>query len=310
MTTPSEEFWSGFDLSEIPVFDDAVDLARFSIQTHRGLNPLAKTERSRGALRFTGHGVAGHRAGVDEVFNAGLAFQRLVTAVGSSLKGARTRVSEKAMSLTKLQLDASPEPGSIMINLVSAADPAEELRPRGQMMDAGKQLIDESFEQLKSLLSVGGTPDTADSIAHQLHALGPRTAAALRSFAMTAGDSLFDIDVTWQQPLQPAMRWSVSASDLQFLVQLVEGRSLDEEPVVLNGTLITVSTSGTWYMREDEYGTIALDISSIEGSPWLEHNPQTRVQVDAVMSSKESPGRPVSRSFRAERILRLSMPVD
>jgi hypothetical protein len=187
MTSPHDDFWGVFDLDEIPVFKEASDLSRFSVETHQDRQPLARTLRSSGSLRLTGAGVTGHRANLADVGQLALSFQKLVTALGSSIYGARQSISSKAQELTELQLDSSPAPGSLILNFVPVVDPEQELRGGGEIIDADPaQLIDKTFSALSKLLQAGNAPGHSDQIAALLQDFGSMTSVSLRNFATIA----------------------------------------------------------------------------------------------------------------------------
>ncbi len=119
-----EEFRRLFvqDIAAQPVLT-AADLSRISIERHQGRSALVREVASVGALRLSGLGVTGHEAALDDVTSLGLAFQRLVTAVGASLGGftnIRGPVPKEFSAKTVLGLRAAPRPGSIVSGSIAA----------------------------------------------------------------------------------------------------------------------------------------------------------------------------------------------
>lgn len=300
-----DSFWNLFDLDEVPAFAESDDLSRFSVETHYGSSDNLKLLRSRGHLRLTGTGVLGHEADLSQVGLVASSFQKLVTALGSALSGVKNSISSKAEQLTRLRLDASPAPGSLVLNFVPATSPQSELRPRGELFDNQQQLLDRTFDALYPLLSVAGGINSLDTIAGLLRGYGPKTATALRLFAETTSSGFFDLDILWQEPLKPSKRMFVSSGDSKLITQLVNGRKLDESAVTLLGVLKTVSSSGQWEIADKDLGIVAFDISDLQGSPWVSHNPGDEITVDTSMSEIERPGRESSRSFRAYSVRRI-----
>ncbi len=283
----------------------ASDLAAISIESNSGEEAFRKTIRSTGSIRFTGHGITGHQGDAEGLFSAGNAFVHLVTAVGSALSGARSKISENAARLTRLNLDASPEPGSVIFNLVPAIEPETELRPDGELMDDKQQLVDQAISEVERLMNLDG-PATGDSLAQSLEQLGPIAARSLRTFVATTEHQHLDVDFAWRQPLQGSRRWKLSVGDSSYVRSIIDGRKLDDEPVRLTGYWKTVSMSDSWILVDDEYGTIAVNVGDIKGAPWQENNPEIRVQIDAVMIVKEAPGKLTRRSFKAKKIIKIA----
>lgn len=279
----------------------ARDLARISIEASGGNHNLRKQTKSNGALRFTGNGIEGHQGDAAGLFRAGIAFVNLVAAVGSGIEGARTRISDHAKRLTKLNLDASPEPGSVIFNLVPAIEPESELRPDGEAIDVGTQLVDRAIERVQELMYLRGLR-TGDALQASLSTLGPESARALKGFVATAVDVNLDVDFSWREPLKPERQWKLTSGDSSYLLGIINGRNLDETSVQLQGILKAVAAANTWVLVDDEYGTVAVNIEAIKGAPWRDFNPEDRVIVDAVMNTREAPGKPTTRSFKAQRI--------
>lgn len=306
MVTSHDENEAFFDLfaDEIATSTPmtARDLAAISIDLNSGAQPNHKTLRSAGSLRFTGHGINGHQGNAEGLFSAGSAFVHLVAAIGSSLLGARSKISENAARLTSLNLDASPEPGSIIFNLIPSIYPETELRPNGEILDDGDQLVDRAIEEIERLMGIQGI-DSGDEIAVSLEHLGPMVTRALRTFVTTTSGQYLDVDFAWREPLKASRRWAMNVGDATFLRQVIEGRELDDEAVVLKGYLKTVSMSDSWVFVDDEYGTIVVNISEISGAPWSDHNPEEHIQIQAMMTVREAPGKLTRRQFKAKKFL-------
>ena len=304
-TSPNDDIqWDALDFSDLPVFETARDLARFSIETHQGHNHLTRTLQSNGFIRLHGHGVSGHQANATSAFTAGIAFQKVITAIGSSLNGAKKSISKFAEQQTQLHLDGSPAPGSIIFNLVAVASPSEELRPNGELFDSSSEmLVDRSFEVLNELFTARDTLQDDQELLSMLEELGPQVSKSLRSFVSIISDRHFDLELKWQQPLAPALHWNVPTLDSERMASFISLHKLDEVPVVLHGRLHTTSLNNSWSLISDEFGRIAIDISEV-ASTIHRHKfaPGTLVEADAMMAQSDGAGVKTKREFRITRI--------
>ncbi|MCP2046379.1 UNVERIFIED_ORG: hypothetical protein J3D58_000451 [Paenarthrobacter nicotinovorans] len=302
--------------SEQPILS-ASDLSRVSIERHKGATTLARETPSVGALRLSGAGVIGHEAALEDVTTLGLAFQRLVTAVGASLggfKNIRGRVPKEFSAKTILGLRAAPRPGSIILDLSPQLDPIRELRYKGELFnDSDTQLVDAVMAELDLLVRAAAEhqPGSNDSeFSAEVRSLGPRAASALKAFALAASGSGFDLDLTWMQPLHGTTGFTLSARDAVFIAHVIAGQKLDAQPVVIHGALRTVSHGKKWELLDSEFGNIRIDVSEIEGRPWAEWNPDDLVEVTAAMTITQAPGRPATRSLVAQNISRWEGSLD
>ncbi|HJX78593.1 hypothetical protein [Glutamicibacter sp.] len=298
--TPDDAIWASLNFEDLPVFDSAQDLSRYSIETHQGHNRLARTKHSRGFLRLAGPGVDGHQADAAQAFAVGIAFQKVITAFGSALHGAKASISKIAEQQTRLRLDGSPAPGSIIFNLVAASTPADELRPNGELFDKNNELlVDRSFDALNQVFSPSESFEDRETLVTQLEDLGPQAAKALRSFVTIVGDHYFDMELKWQQPLAPALHWSVPTLKSQMLRDFIALNRLDEVPVTLTGRLHTVSISNKWSLVSDEFGKITLDLADLTERISRSSFPAgSLVEANAMMTQSEGAGSKAKRDFR------------
>lgn len=306
----SEEFFAFFsaEIDAQPVLA-STDLGRVGVERHRGQTSLVRESPSLGALRLSGDAVVGHDASLESVSLLGLAFQRLVTVVGAALEGftnIRGRIPTEFLGRTAIDLKAAPKPGSLILDLAPRMDPAEELRSGGAIWnDTDVQLLDVSIERLATLLTaaVEHKPGHDESeFSSELRALGPRVAGALKSFAQATSKAEFDFGLTWTAPLRPKTTISLTNRDAVWIAHVISGRQLDAQNVQIHGTLLTVSHGKKWELLESEFGDVSLDVSAIDGRPWVEWNPDDLVEVNAEVTITEIPGRAASRSFRALNI--------
>lgn len=308
-THDDDDFWNQFNLDALPAFETAGDLARYSIQTHQQHNPLHRTLASHGFLRLAGVGVTGHAVNAVSAFQVGIAFQKAITAIGSSLVGAKKSLSKSAELLTQLKLDGSPAPGSLVFNLVAESQPATELRPRGEIMDMEEQLVDRSFDALRYVLTPLDSMEKQEEVARYLEELGPWAVVALRNFVTEIGDNYFDLELRWEQPLKPALHLEMPTADSLALKRFIVGRQLDEEPVRIYGALHTVSVTRRWIVTSQEYGRITVDLdNAAKGLNRDDFPPGRWVLIEAMMSERRSAGDEVRRKFRATSISRADPP--
>lgn len=240
---------SNLDPDEL-LWESADDLGRLSVGAFVGEQSPVRRDVSSGFLRLTGPGVSGHRAPLTEVANAMTHFQRLVLASGLSLVGWKTtrgRAPADVVAKTRLHLDGSAAPGSLVLQMVPAMLPAQEIMPDGQgefFRDDENQVVDDAMGRSLDLLNLGGNlgPDAdASSFLSEVKESGPRVAGALRNFSKTLSESGFESDILWAQPRVKPRRSRLTVGQLAQVGALVASRKLEREPVTLEGVLRTVS---------------------------------------------------------------------
>ncbi|MGP9034569.1 hypothetical protein [Glutamicibacter nicotianae] len=299
-----DALWDSLDFSELPVFETAGDLARYSIETHLGHSELVRSLQSKGFMRLHGFGVTGHQANATKAFTAGVAFQKVITAIGSSIRGAKATISKIAERQTELYLSGSPAPGSIVFNLVSAANPADELRPNGELFDSSRELlVDKSFAMLNRIFSPRSSLSDEQELITLLEDLGPQVSKSLRNFVSLIGDHHFDLELKWEQPLVPALHWDIPTLESQDMASFISMHRLDEVPVVLYGRLHTASLGNNWQLISDEYGKIGINIGDLTNK--IRHSdfsPGTRVEANAMMTQSDGAGSKPKRDFRVTKL--------
>lgn len=247
------------------------DLGRASIEAMATAIGDVRDIASRGSVRLTGAGVQGHSADLAGVGAVAANWQRLVTAVGASLEGARSAkgpVSRQIAARTKLALQAAPAPGSIILNLSAASDPQLEASPGNQraMFDSQRPLADRAVEALLGVMADASSTDldSNDALAEELQALGPRVASAIRQFSDVAATEHFDVEMLWAEPAQPTRRASLTATTAGWLRDFVTGRDLDAVEEELIGIARTVSDFSNWVIEGDD-GIRRVDASALGG---------------------------------------------
>lgn len=231
------------------------DLNRLSIEGFiASRDGDARSEISRGELRLHGPVVEDHAADLADVSRIGLAWQRAVDSVAASLegwKGVRGKVPEGIASRSRLQLTASPAPGSLVLELAAKASPTIEVddatgtRP---LVDPQRPLADRATERLIVLCHslAHGEPSDDEPNAAELESLGPRAASAVRSLADAVATSHIDLDASWREPGTPEVRAAWTSGEARRVREFVKGRALDAEIEVVTGIVHTVSDVQAW----------------------------------------------------------------
>ncbi|MFJ3958881.1 hypothetical protein [Arthrobacter sp. NPDC090010] len=231
-----------------------------SIQAFHAENGALRRDISTGSLRLTGSGITGHSAALDGIADALRNFQRLVLATGLAANGhisLQGKPPSDVVAKTKLSLNGSPLPGSLVLQIIPAMSPADEIAPNGQaglFGDENTQLVDTAVKDAFSLLDDGrqiGPDADASAFLSRIQTFGPRVATTLRDFSVGLVKSGFEPDLTWTQPRQPRLRSSLSTADLVRISELIASRELEREPTVIRGILRTVSEVGPWSIEVD-----------------------------------------------------------
>jgi hypothetical protein len=295
--------------SEIDWTKGIADAGRISIERMISAGEVARTQASHGLIRLSGEGVVGHSASANEVASVIASFQRLVTAVGASLASGNTslrgQIASGLANRTRLRLVASPAPGSLVLNLSPQAPPAEETMPGGAapLFQEAEPLADQAVSVIVSLMSdasqLGPDPDNSPLL-QQIEALGPRSAAAMRTFALALSTGDFDTDIGWQVPTQPSLRASVDRDHAAEIARLVESRNLDAEQIEIIGELRTISDLSAWVIDGDDSERYQVDARFVPPETAGELHIHMRVRIQAEMT----PTRHVGGAFRYTFIAR------
>jgi hypothetical protein len=192
-------------------------------------------------------------------------------------------------------------------------DPIKELRYKGEMFnDSDTQLVDAVMAELDVLIHAAADHQPGDDskFSAEVRSLGPRAASALKGFALATSGSGFDLDMRWVQPLHSTTGFTLSAREAVFIAQVIAGQKLDAQNVTVHGALRTVSHGKKWELLGSEFGNVRIDVSEIEGRPWVDWNPDDLVEVDAAMTITQAPGRAATRSLVAQKISRWQGSLD
>jgi len=248
--------------SDVPdaTWQEPGDLGRMSMEAMiAAQGGDARDGASKGSLRLHGVGVLGNAIELDEAGQIATLWQRTVQAVGGAIEGSRSAMGRLPIDIvrrTQLLLDASPVPGSVVLNLTPKAAPDLETTPNGmrRLFDTPRPLADRASEQVISLLSQAADPqlDQLEAFSEELRQLGPRVATSVRALATALNRAHVDVDVVWVEPEEPTRRTSLSATNAGWLSDFVAGRQLDAEEVEIVGTVRTVSDLSKWSVESDE----------------------------------------------------------
>lgn len=239
------------------------DLARMSVESMlQGDNPV-RVLNSHGSIHLTGAGVDDHQAALAATSSVMAAFQRLIDATGASLRGimtARGKLPAEITNLTRLNLSASPLPGSVELSITPATPAVDEIpddAPFPGMGTTEDQLADEAVLLALDLIETGVKAEpVADTFAETVREKGPRVAVSLKSLADALSDGAFDVDLGWEQPGRPTRRVHSAEADSSRISSLISGRDLDDEETTLRGTVVRVAKESTALVLEDSSGDL------------------------------------------------------
>ncbi|WP_188711342.1 hypothetical protein [Microbacterium faecale] len=243
-------------------------------------------------------------------------FQKLVLATGLANTGwrmLRGRIPAEVESRTRLMLNGSALPGSLVLNMVPATSPADEILPDGQgefFRDADDQDVDKAIDRALSILNRGKVlgPDSDDSgFAAALNTAGPRVASALRTFSTSLFSGGFEPDIVWHQPRVPVRRARLGLSHLEHINRFITTRRLVREPIALEGVLRTVSDKKPMLELEtapDEFERVDAKDIAAEVMSALHVGVRLRIHAEAV--ENVSPGGDTSFTYKATGVEVLS----
>lgn len=305
-----QAYRSNLDPSEV-VWEDAGDLARLSIGAFAAEQSPMRRDMSAGFLRLAGPGVSGHSAPVDEVAKVMGQFQRLVLASGLSLSGWKTlrgRAPADVISKTRLHLDGSALPGSLVLQVVPASSPRDEIMPSGQgefFRENENQLVDDAMNRCIDLLNMGKLLHAdADSTPFlmEVEEAGPRVGAAIRDFTAALVEGAFETELMWAQPRTPARRSRLSVRELVHIGVLVASRALAREPVVLVGVLRTVSDISPLKVELAPNEVESVNAEAIPGEVIASLRVGLRVRIAADVTEDIAPGGDVKTHYNATQV--------
>ncbi|MGV9583943.1 hypothetical protein [Nocardia farcinica] len=298
-------------------WQDADDLARMSIESLRAERGLLRRDASSGSLRLTGPGITIHSGAIDAIADTLRNFQRLVLATGLAVKGhksLRGQPPADVVSKTRLNLNGSPLPGSLILQIVPATSPADEISPGGQVGlfgddNAEPQLVDTAMKRALGLLDdgrrLGPDADTSDFLA-RIREYGPRVATTLRDFSTGLVKSGFEPDLTWSQPRHPRLRTRLSTAELAHIGELIASRELELEPTTIRGILRTVSEISAWQLEIEDGEIVKIDAKKIPTANIATLRTGMSVSVDVSVTEETGPAGEVKPKYTATSFTALS----
>lgn len=300
-------------------WQDADDLARMSIETLRAEHGLLRRDASSGSLRLTGPGITIHSGAIDGIADTLRNFQRLVLATGLAVKGhksLRGQPPADVVSKTRLNLNGSPLPGSLILQIVPTTLPADEISPDGQVGlfgddNAEPQLIDTAMKRALGLLEdgrrLGPDADTSDFLA-RIREYGPRVATTLRDFSTGLVKSGFEPDLTWSQPRQARLRTRLSTAELAHIGELIASRELELEPTTIRGIVRTVSEISAWQLEIEDGEIVKIYAKKIPAANTATLRTGMSVSVDVSVTEETGPAGEVKPKYTATSFTVLSNP--
>ncbi|MFJ2755203.1 hypothetical protein ACIO3S_06385 [Nocardioides sp. NPDC087217] len=239
--------------------------------------PSARSSVSEGTIRMSGPEVLENAADLGAVGAIASAWQRVVSAAGAGLeriKTTRGNLPTHILQRTALALNASPQPGSVVFNIIPKTSPLPEVEPDGNtpMVNAERPLADRASEQVIRLLGLAEVEDVVfqDELSAQLQQLGPRVGGALKGLAQTLDRTNITLDATWAEPMIPSLRATVNPSTARWLAQFVDGRGLNSEAVEMTGVLRTISDRERWLVEvgDEDLRMNASELDPSVASTW------------------------------------------
>lgn len=300
-------------------WQDADDLARMSIETLRAEHGLLRRDASSGSLCLTGPGITIHSGAIDGIADTLRNFQRLVLATGLAVKGhksLRGQPPADVVSKTRLNLNGSPLPGSLILQIVPTTLPADEISPDGQVGlfgddNAEPQLIDTAMKRALGLLEdgcrLGPDADTSDFLA-RIREYGPRVATTLRDLSTGLVKSGFEPDLTWSQPRQARLRTRLSTAELAHIGELIASRELELEPTTIRGIVRTVSEISAWQLEIEDGEIVKIDAKKIPAANTATLRTGMSVSVDVSVTEETGPAGEVKPKYTATSFTVLSNP--
>ena len=231
----------------------------------------ARMLSSAGDLRLHGVGVEMNTADLQAVGAIATAWQKAVSAVGGALeeiKSIRGALPTDVVQRTSLVLNASPQPGSVVLHIEPKSRALDEVEPDGdaQLIDPPRPLADRASEGLIQLLTSAAeaNPNDFEDLSATMSRLGPRVSGAVASLAQALTRANITLDASWDEPSRNSVRTSVDPSQAMWISAFVAGRGLDAEIIPMRGVLRTVSDRERWLV---EVGDEAIHMSAGELDP-------------------------------------------
>ena len=250
------------------------DVNRWSLERLWANGSHARTLKSKGMIRISGQGTLFGEALLTEAANILLNLQNLVTVMGASLEGIKTKtrsaLPQRILDATSLKINLKPQRGSLVLRFSPAISPVDELSEEEFAMFGQNrtQFIDICMASTMEILNAAHATQADMDSSTFLDLItngGPIVASALKRFASELDKDSYNINLEWTQPEVQTVRILFTAADAKFVKSLIISRQLDEDDTELVGRLVTLSSSAnTKWLLEDSLGSqVTLDTSQL-----------------------------------------------
>lgn len=314
LSDASARFLARFDGVDVSEWSTPEDLSRAGVEAMVSEQAIGRELPSHGMLRLMGPAVTENSAPLDSTGDVLVKIQKLVTALGASLEGAKSLVGtlpDRVRTLTQLRLIAGTAPGSVLLFVVPQVPPPAELYPGGQVPldDEQQQLVDRSAEMLLNVLEGASGPDNdLAALAVQLNDLGARVSAGVRNLAQAVVESGVEVEWSWAVPRRAPRTARLSTASARLIGDVVAARHLDAEEVTVRGVLHTISDTTAWDLTLDEGPRIRLQRGNVPTETTMMLHVGQRVEVAAEVQVRVLPGGVERAEYTALRVHALDEP--
>lgn len=215
-----------------------------------GVSP--RVINSRGEIHLKGSGVKANAAPASFVGNLLNEFQCTIDALGASISGhtsAMGAIPSAIRTSTMINIVASPQPGSLRLNISPAQQGFDEVFPNGETLfgfdDLGRRpLADIAVEELINLLAKVDTqsPNNED-LMEELMDRGPRVTSTFKGLMKSLDEGNFDADLKWSEPKRDKKESTITHELARYAVSVIENARIETNERTFSGTLITSTAS-------------------------------------------------------------------
>ncbi|WP_336250919.1 hypothetical protein [Stomatohabitans albus] len=242
-----------------------------------------------------------HRIDLDAVGTLQIEWQESVHYLGGAIERNHpifSNVSPKVISLTKLELVATPRVGSIILDIQAKSNPMEEAYPDGKCFLEGQPepLVDQAVTWLHTIINQGGK-QSPEGFTDAIGAAGPKLAQSLDRIAEILDDQELTLTSKWMQPGVQPVDARINKTKAKWIRTTLQGTSQPERREVFTGTLHTISTTNKWKIKVDAEQATSLpkgglvDMTLHESLDQVKGNFRLneRVRLEATLSSRKRP---------------------
>lgn len=316
---------AGYSLDDVPARTRPVvpgDFTRRSIERiAREASGTSRVIPSRGVVHLTGDGVQGHSAPMAQVALLLSRFQAVVHSIGASLEHnvSRHRLPDSILARTALVIDASPQPGSLIVNIHPELDGMDDVYPQGVHLlpDPHHELslADRSIDVFSKLISrVSSLEPTQDSALKTIKPFGPRVAKSLCEFAAGIGRARFDFALNWAAPAAETISATLSTTEASALTEALRSHELEPTEDLITGQVVTASSRLRLEIRGsssvDADATFRVDRGELSDADIARAPVFSTVQVRARVEWEEKPGGETVARYVARSLEVLALPME